>query len=302
MIGAIIGDIIGSRFEEKPIKSKQFDLFSEDSVFTDDTVLTVALADAIINHQDYATMLIRYAAKYYNAGFSSAFLRWVNTNRNRPNYEIKPYISCGNGAVMRISPIGWAFNSIDRVLQEADKAAFCSHNHPEAVKGAKAIAHSIYLARRGNTKERIKRRISESYGYNLDRPLDEIRQTYKLNVTCVETVPESIISFLESEDYPSAIRNAISLGRDSDTMACMAGAIAEAYYDKIPDDIVSNAKKRLPEEFLNIIDQFKSRNPQKKGWSPSNSLQDQINLEDYTDINIQRRHPNPDDFDHNIKE
>ena len=256
MWGAIIGDIVGSRFEIKRIKTTEFQLFTEDSTFTDDTVLTVAIASAILSGGNYTSDIMGYAAKHFQAGFSSGFLRWVNENYDRPvGHNIKPYGSYGNGAAMRISPVGWAFDLLEKTLCEAEKAAACSHDHPEGIKGAKAVAHSVYLARKGRGKDYIKNRISKDYDYNLDQSLDEIRPTYEFDATCQGSVPQSIISFLESDCFESAIRNAISLGGDSDTMACMAGAIAEAHYGT-PKLMIAEAKKRLPTDFIQVVDSF----------------------------------------------
>lgn len=253
MIGAIAGDVIGSIFEHYAIKSTQFPLFSPYSRFTDDTVLTVAIADSILRKADYATSLKMFGQKYPNAGYGGSFFRWIYAG------DSKPYNSWGNGSAMRVSPVGFAFNSMKDVLHEAKESAKVTHNHPEGIKGAQATALAVLLARFGKSKATIKREISDRFAYNLNRTLDEIRPDYGFDVSCQGSVPEAIIAFLEAKDFEDAIRNAISLGGDSDTIACIAGGIAQAYYQDIPSKIVSNVRKRLPEEFLFIIDEFNTK-------------------------------------------
>ena len=252
MIGAIAGDIIGSVFEGHPIKTTSFPLFSKFSTFTDDTVLSLAVADAILNKIEYATALKSYGGKYPNAGYGMSFYSWMLSS------ETKPYHSWGNGSAMRVSPVGFAFDSANEVLRQAKKSAEVTHSHPEGIKGAQATALAIFLARRGAGKEEIRRQISHRFGYNLNRMLADIRPDYVFDVSCQGSVPESIIAFLESEDFEDAIRLAISLGGDSDTMGCIAGGIAQAYYRKIPPRIIHQVNKRLPEAFLRIINQFNS--------------------------------------------
>jgi len=250
MIGAIAGDMIGSVFEWHPIKSADFPLFSPGSRFTDDTVLTVAVAYAILEKKDYADCLRQFGSQYPNAGYGTSFYGWMLSP------DALPYNSWGNGSAMRVSPVGFAFDSADAVLAEAEKSAAVSHNHPEGIKGAQATALAIFLARSGERRESIRAEISDRFGYDLSRTLDEIRPGYAFDVSCQGSVPEAILSFLESENPEGAIRNAISLGGDSDTMACIAGGIAQAYYGDIPQDIVSGVRERLPEEFLEVIDAF----------------------------------------------
>jgi ADP-ribosylglycohydrolase len=253
MIGAIAGDVIGSVFEQHPIKSTQFELFSRQSRFTDDTVLTVAVANSILKNIDYATSLKTFGAKYPDAGYGASFFRWIFSS------NITPYNSWGNGSAMRVSPVGFAFASIEDVLKEAKKSAEVTHNHPEGIKGAQAVALAIYLARSGKNKAAIKAEISHRFGYDLDRRLDDIRPHYTYDVSCQGSVPESIMAFLEGENFEDTIRKGISLGGDSDTIACIAGGIAQAFYRNIPQDIISNVRKRLPESFLDIIDKFCER-------------------------------------------
>ncbi len=253
MIGAIAGDVIGSVFEQYAIKSTQFELFSRHSKYTDDTVLTVAIADAIMRDVDYATSLKTFGMRYPNAGYGGSFFRWIFSS------DMKPYNSWGNGSAMRVSPVGFAFTSIEDVLKEAKKSAEVTHNHPEGIKGAQAVSLAIFLARSGKNKAAIKAEISHRFGYFLDRRLDDIRPHYSFDVSCQGSVPESIIAFLEGENFEDTIRKGISLGGDSDTIACIAGGIAQAFYQDIPQEITSNVRKRLPESFLDIIDEFSAR-------------------------------------------
>jgi ADP-ribosylglycohydrolase len=249
MLGAITGDIIGSVYEGNPIRFKEFPLFGSKASYTDDTVLTIAVADAILKGKSYARSLKSFGQRF-TAGYGASFYNWLFS----PNDE--PYNSWGNGSAMRVSPVGFAFNTLDKVMSEAKKSAECTHNHPEGIKGAKATALCIYLARTGENKDSIKKEVNQRFHYDLNRTLNDIRPTYSFKIACQDSVPESIIAFLESDDVEDAIRNAISLGGDADTMACIAGGIAEAYYKVIPDHIIEEARQRLPDEFLEIIDRF----------------------------------------------
>ena len=224
MIGAIAGDIIGSVYEANPIKNTSFPLFSAHSKFTDDTVLTVAVAFSILNDVDYASSIKNFGLKYPYAGYGGSFYRWLHSAEN------KPYYSWGNGSAMRVSPVGFAFDTIDTVLEEAEHTAQISHNHPEGVKGAQATALAVFIARTTQDKNLIKREVEHRFGYDLNRTLEDIRPSYRFDVSCQGTVPQAIIAFLESTSYEDAVRNAISLGGDSDTLACITGGIAEAYY------------------------------------------------------------------------
>ncbi len=253
MIGAIAGDIIGSVYEWSPARSTSFDLFSPRSHFTDDTVLTVAVADCILNEKDYASTFKEYGRKYPGAGYGGMFRDWIY----RP--DARPYNSFGNGSAMRVSPVGFAFSTLEEVLKEAERSAAVTHNHPEGIKGAQAVASAMFLARAGEGKVQIRDYVERTFGYNLQRSLDEIRPSYAFNETCQGSVPESIIAFLESESYEDTVRKAISLGGDSDTMACIAGGIAEAYYKKIPAHIVKKVREILDGPLLAIVDQFNER-------------------------------------------
>ncbi|MEM6725800.1 MAG: ADP-ribosylglycohydrolase family protein, partial [Bacteroidota bacterium] len=209
MLGAIAGDIIGSRFERNNLKSKEFELFDSASRFTDDTVLTVAIADALLTKTPYATTVRNYARNYPFAGYGGTFKQWMF------GLISGPYNSWGNGSAMRVSPIGFAFNTVEQVLEEAKRSAEITHNHPEGIKGAQAVALSILLARQGTSKEAIKSEIESRFQYDLSRSLDAIRPVYQFDVSCQGSVPEAIIAFLESTDFEDAIRNAISIGGDS---------------------------------------------------------------------------------------
>jgi len=255
VLGAIAGDIIGSVYEQHPVKHMDFQLFHRDSRFTDDTVLTVAVAHAILEHEEYAIALKLFGRRYPHAGYGGSFYRWIF----KPG--VQPYHSWGNGAAMRVSPIGFAFESTEEVLSQAADSAQASHNHPEAVKGAQAVALAVFLARTGTSKEIIRSTIAQRFGYDLDRTTDAIRPDYRFDVSCQGSVPEAIIAFLDSRDYEDAIRRAISLGGDSDTLASITGGIAEAFYRTIPREIVAWVRARLPQEFNGIIDRFQGSYP-----------------------------------------
>lgn len=253
MIGAIAGDVVGSVFEHRPIKSTTFPLFTEASRFTDDTVLTVAVAYAIVNRTTYDSALKHFGRRYPFAGYGSSFYQWLLAAESRP------YNSWGNGSAMRVSPVGFAFESADEVLCQAKLCAAVTHNHPEGIKGAQATALAVYLARTGISKSKIRQQISGRFDYDLDRRLDDIRPGYGFDISCQGTVPEAMIAFLESENYVDAIRKGISLGGDSDTIGCITGGIAQAYYRQIPAEIITQVRIRLPGEFLAVIDQFNQK-------------------------------------------
>jgi len=250
MIGAIAGDIIGSVYEWRNIKTKEFELFSSRCRFTDDTVLTVAVADCILSGREYAPTFREYGRKYPDAGYGGLFRDWLFSR------DPRPYNSFGNGAAMRVSPVGFALTSLEAVMEEAKRSAEVTHNHPEGIKGAQATASAIFLGRQGEGKEGIRKFIENRFGYDLNRTLDEIRPGYRFDVTCQGSVPEAIIAFLESRYYEDAVRNAVSLGGDSDTIACITGGIAQAYYKSIPLSVIETVRNILPAEFLKIVDDF----------------------------------------------
>ena len=248
MIGAIAGDMIGSPYERYPIKHTNFDPVV--SAFTDDTVLTIAIAYSIFNQADIASSLKKFAEKYYNLPYGGGFRRWIRSWDNRP------YNSFGNGSAMRVSPVGFAYDSIDDVLHQAKRTAEVTHNHPEGIKGARATALAIYLARMGESKDTIRNEITERFSYNLNRTVDEIRPNYSFDVTCQGSVPESIVAFLDADSWEDAVKKSISLGGDADTMACITGGIAQAFYKEIPENIVEDVRNRLSPDLREVLDEF----------------------------------------------
>jgi ADP-ribosylglycohydrolase len=250
MIGAIAGDIIGSVYEFHNIKTGEFPLFSPGCHFTDDSVLTIALADSILSGVDYIDNLKRYYALYPAAGFGGYFRHWAASP------DRSPYNSFGNGAAMRISPVGFAFSSLDETITQAEKYTAVTHNHPEGIKGACAAAAAIYLARTGQSKDQIRTYIETTFGYDLQRTIAEIRPVYTYEISCQKTVPEAVIAFLDSTDYESAVRLAVSLGGDSDTLACITGGIAGAFYGGVPDEIAEKALSFLDEPLRHTVQTF----------------------------------------------
>ncbi len=253
MLGAIAGDVIGSVYEARPIKTTSFPLFERGSTFTDDTVLTVAIAAAVLEGTDYASALRRFGRRYPAVGYGGQFYNWVFRTATGP------YNGHGNGCAMRVSPVGHAFDSVDEVLDEAEKSAAVTHNHPDGVKGAQATALAVFLARTGEDKDAIRRDVAALFDYDLDRKLDDIRETYAFDASCRGSVPESLIAFLESNDYEDAVRKAISLGGDADTMAAIAGGVAEAYYGEVPEKISWRVRQGLPDDLLSVVDEFSDR-------------------------------------------
>lgn len=250
MLGGIAGDIIGSRFEHAQIKTKDFELFSRQCTFTDDTVHTVAVADSLLTKTPYQTNLLRYYQLYPNAGYGNRFRRWARSPRQAP------YGSYGNGSAMRVSPIAWFYDSLDKVLEEALHSAEVTHNHAEGIKGAQAVAGAIYMARTGATKAQIKAFVEGRFGYDLSASIDAIRPDYRFDVTCQGSVPQAIIAFLDGSDYEDTVRNAVSLGGDSDTLACIAGSIAEAYYCGVPEEVVEEINSRLDDRLAEATHRF----------------------------------------------
>jgi ADP-ribosylglycohydrolase len=253
MIGAIVGDIVGSVYEHDNAKSFDFPLFRPTSKFTDDTVLTLAVADCLLNGDDYAEKFETYYYRYPNAGFGAKFHEWASSR------DHKPYNSWGNGSAMRVAPVGFALKNIESVLDEAEKTAAVTHNHPEGVKGSQAVAAAIFLARQGEPKIVIKKFIETQFAYDLSRTLAQIKPTYQFDISCQGTVPQAITAFLESDNFEDAIRKAVFLGGDSDTLACIAGGIAEAFYKEIPADIVRQTFERLDEELSQVVRKFAAK-------------------------------------------
>ena len=250
LCGAIAGDIIGSVYERNRTNNRDFHLFSSSSKFTDDTVMTVANADWLLTGDSLLGIMQDYGNRYPHAGYGGMFRSWLRED------EPKPYNSFGNGSAMRVSPIGWAFDSLEEALDAAKQSAEVTHNHPEGIKGAQAVAACVFMARTGKSKQEIKEYVESTFGYNLCRTCDEIRPNYHFDVTCQGSVPESIIAFLESTDFESAVRLAVSLGGDADTMGAITGGIAEAYYGGVPKHIRKEVLKRLPNEFIGVMQNF----------------------------------------------
>ena len=284
MLGAIIGDTVGSVYECDSIKTTEFRLFSRESSYTDDSVMSVAVADWLLRDSSHSfeeleCSMVSFAQKYPcpMGGYGAMFYKWLfypeqihDTQRNgvvsslgdilrqgivgnskAPNRH--PYNSYGNGSAMRVSAVGWMFDTLEVTTRVAKISAEITHNHPEGVKGAQATSAAIFMARKGKTKEDIRSYIEDTYGYDLDRGCDEIRPTYCFEDSCQETVPQAIIAFLDSSDFESAIRLSVSLGGDSDTLACITGGIAEAFYKEMPQPIVEEVWQRLPDDFKDVL-------------------------------------------------
>ncbi len=252
MLGAIVGDIIGSVHEFTGTKKADFPLFEEGSTFTDDTVLTVAVADCLLTGASYIDKLHEYTRAYPNRGYGAGFFRWATSGSR------EPYNSWGNGAAMRVSPVGFAGESLEGVLTEARRSAEVTHNHPEGIRGAQATAVAIHLARRGESKEGIRRRVREMFGYDLDRTVEDIRPDYSFDPSCQGTVPEALVAFLDSDDYEHAVRLAVSLGGDADTLACITGGIAEAYYGGVPEEIANQGLALLETGLRETVTRFRA--------------------------------------------
>lgn len=250
MLGAIIGDIVGSRFERRNYKQKDFELWHPDCRFTDDTVLTVAVAETLLEEQQYAPTFRYWGNRFVAVGYGKTFRKWLRSP------EMGPYNSWGNGSAMRVSPVGWLLDDEETVRSEARRSAEVTHNHPEGIKGAQAVALAIFWARQDLSREELRQRIESHFAYDLQRSLDDIRPDYEFDVSCQGSVPEAIIAFLESEDFEDSLRNAISIGGDSDTIAAIAGSIAEAYYGGIPEQLKQDVMRYLPAEMRKVYQDF----------------------------------------------
>jgi ADP-ribosylglycohydrolase len=258
MYGAILGDIIGSPYEfDRGNKSKEFPLFSEESTYTDDTVMTIAVAEAFMDApEDEAEIKKRLVAsmqkwghRYPGAGYGLRFCDWLEAD------EPQPYNSFGNGSAMRVSSVAWLYNDLDTVRRMARLSAEVTHNHPEGIKGAEATASAIFLARTGHSKVHIKAYIDDNFQYDLSRSCDEIRPNYHHVESCQETVPEAITAFLEGESFEDVIRTAVSLGGDCDTLTAIAGSIAEGFYG-VPEELKRECRNRLPNKLRLVLDCF----------------------------------------------
>lgn len=251
MLGAITGDIIGSVYEFDSQKPEyNFSLFTENSFFTDDTVLTVALADSIFSVIDYKTKLLEYYHLYPDCSYGGRFHIWANSNNPQP------YHSWGNGSAMRVSPVSWAYDDLITVLQKAKESAKVTHNHPEGIKGAQAVAASIFLARTKKSKNEIKQFVENTFHYNLDLDIEDLRRNYQFNESCQDTVPQAIFTFLISDSFEDSIRKAIYIDGDSDTLAAINGSIAEAFYGGVPEEIKTEVYKKLDDKLIEIINKF----------------------------------------------
>ena len=255
MLGAIAGDMIGSVYEFNNQRTKDFPLFIEQTTFTDDTILSVAVADVLINGGDYAKAFKTYYWRYPNpsGSYGARFHQWAASP------SLTPYKSWGNGSAMRVSPVGFACDTLESVLAEAERTAAVTHNHPEGIKGAQATAAAIFLARQGHSKAEIRDFVTQTFGYNLNRTVEEIRPGYSFNESCQGTVPEAIVAFLDSTDFEDAIRNAVSLGGDSDTLTCITGGIAHAFYKAVPNAIHQEVLARLDQPLRQVTEAFCDR-------------------------------------------
>jgi ADP-ribosylglycohydrolase len=256
MLGAIVGDIVGSIYEGSNIKTTEFPFIHELCFFTDDTVLTIAVADAILEggtqldrHDLYIDKFHDYFCMYPGAGYGDSFFRWADFRRRTP------YGSWGNGSAMRVSPIGYAHETLEEVLQEAKISAEVTHDHPEGIKGAQAVASAVYLACHRTSKAEIRSYIEKTFEYDLNETIDEIRQRYYFDVSCQGSVPQALIAFMEGEGFEDAVRKAISIGGDSDTIGCITGAVAGAFWG-VPDEIADRAMGLLDDRLRAVVEEF----------------------------------------------
>ena len=262
MLGAIVGDIIGSTYEFLGEKRHDILLFAHGSTFTDDTVLTVAVAESLLTGRDYIDVFKEFSRRHPNRGYGSHYYQWMKSDNRQP------YQSWGNGSAMRVSPVAWALNTLEEVLAEAERSAAVTHDHPEGIKGAQAIATAVFLARIGADKPEIKMQLADMFDYDLNRTPDEIRPDYRFDVSCRGSVPESIICFLHSSSYEDAIRIAASLGGDVDTMAAMAGGIAGAYYGGVPEELAVRGLGYLTDDLKDVVTRFTAAYVvEKRGWT-----------------------------------
>lgn len=265
MLGCVIGDIVGSIYEFRNIKTKDFEFFQKEMGFTDDSILSIATADWLINGGKIAEYYIKYGNKYPYpmGGYGARFVDWLNNSID----EIEPpYNSCGNGSAMRVGPVGWAFKTKEETLAAAKKSAECTHNHPEGIKGAQATALAIFMARNGSSKEEIKKTITEEFNYDLSLTVKELRPRYSWDGMdgngnggiCQDTVPQALICALDATSFEDAIRNAVSIGGDSDTLGCITGAVAEAIYG-IPEDIYKKGFDYLDKDLQAVVMAFEEK-------------------------------------------
>ena len=269
MLGAIIGDIVGSPYEWHAVKTTDFPLFSATSRYTDDTVMTLAVAEGLMNgggsesasEKEIVKAMQKYGRMFPHAGYGGNFMKWIQSD------DPQPYNSYGNGSAMRVSAAAWLFDSLAQAEDYACVSARVTHNHPEGIKGAKATAAAVFLARTGESKTAVKTYVEETYGYDLGRKLDDIRPGYKFDDSCQGSVPEAMIAFLESDGFEDAIRKAVSLGGDSDTLAAVAGSIAEGFYG-IPEKMKKEAILRLERPLLDVLRRWEKIMTEKRRYRP----------------------------------
>jgi ADP-ribosylglycohydrolase len=256
MLGAIAGDVVGSLYEFDPIKTKDFTLFPSEpprAFATDDSILTVVVADCLLHDKPYVPAFHAAVETYPRATWGTGFRNWAVARRTQP------YHSWGNGSAMRVSPVGWACHTVERVLAEAERSAAVTHDHPEGIRGAQATALAVFLARTGHDKSAIRDEITARFGYDLARSVDEVRPSYGFDESCQRTVPEALICFLDGADFEDTVRNAVSLGGDADTLACIAGAVAEAFWGGVPEPIAKAALDALPAALRPVVGEFMER-------------------------------------------
>ncbi len=259
MYGAILGDMIGAPYEfDRGNKTKDFPLFGRYSQFTDDSVMTIAVAEALLDTRSredgkilsaLVRSLRKWGKRYPHAGYGVRFSRWLRSG------DPEPYGSYGNGSAMRVSSAGWLFDTLEETRRTARLTARITHDHPEGIKGAEAVAAAIYLGRTGHSKDEIREYVVREFGYDLSRTCDQIRPDYHHVESCQQTVPEAVTAFLEGTDFEDVIRTAVSLGGDCDTLTCIAGSIAEAFYG-VPEALKTECRSRLPEDMLSVLDRF----------------------------------------------
>lgn len=277
MLGAIIGDTVGSHYEFNNTKDYNFEMFARPSSYTDDSVMTMAVAHWLLSdpqqsYQGLEDAMVEFGEKFPcpMGDYGGLFFQWLFAPEGEwrdcgTPYESltgrRPYGSWGNGSAMRVSAVGWFFDSLEKTLEVAEKSAAITHNHPEGIKGAQATAAAIYLARTGKTKGKIREYISSQFGYDLSKNWEYWHPIYKWESSCQRTVPQAIIAFLDSDSFEDAIRKAVSLGGDSDTLACITGGIAEAYFREIPAHMVEKTAALFPEVFRELLSDFREKTP-----------------------------------------
>lgn len=250
MKGAIAGDIIGSHWEFLSSKDRNFPLFGEHYYYTDDTILTLAVAETLLDGIGYEDSLVKWSRNYPHQAWGIRYKSWFESD------DRAPYNSFGNGSAMRVSAVGWAFDTLEETEQEAKRSAEVTHSHPEGIKGAQSVAVAIFMARNGSSKSEIREHLERRYGYDLSRKYADIQPDYLFDETCQGSVPEALIAFLDSTDFEDTIRNAVALGGDADTQACIAGSVAEAFYGGVPAEIWQRCEAVLEPEMRSLVERF----------------------------------------------